>query len=74
MMDELYSIELYFSVISHRNSFEKSMVISSVKSIMNVTLARGNSALHWDEIRQSYVISLAYLKLQFNIIVLVDAA
>jgi hypothetical protein len=42
--------------------------------MMNVTLARGNSALRRDEIGQSYVISLAYLELQFNIMVLVDAA
>lgn len=48
------------------------MVISSGTFVMNVTLARGNSALRYVEIRQSYVISLAYLKLQFNIIVSVS--
>lgn len=45
------------------------MIISSVTFVMNVTLARGNSALRYVEIRQGYVISLAYLKFQFNIIV-----
>jgi hypothetical protein len=46
------------------------MIISFVMFIMNVTLARGNSALQCDEIMQSYVIPLAYLKLQFNIMAL----